>query len=307
MKSTASRLQVRHFRLIQAIYETGQLSEAADRLSMTQPAASRALAETERIAGHSLFERHPKGMRPNAIGTALCRRAEALLAELDLAEAEIAAVVSGHSGTVRIGSVTGAAVGYSVPAIQELKRNAPNVEIRIVVAPSVQLMNSLMEGDLDFILSRVPPGIDSRRLKILHGRVENLAFLVRDDHPLSAQAYVSLQDLAVLPWVMQTRGMPIRSSIEAAYIEAGLDLPSDIVESSSLLVTLAYLASSNAVSPVAKEVAEMLTRPKLGGFQELKMRGTITLSPYHLIRQRERQLSPVVEHLLELVHDKISA
>ena len=130
---------------------------------------------------------------------------------------------------------------------------------------------------------------------------------MRDDHPLSAQAYVSLQDLAVLPWVMQTRGMPIRSSIEAAYIEAGLDLPSDIVESSSLLVTLAYLASSNAVSPVAKEVAEMLTRPKLGGFQELKMRGTITLSPYHLIRQRERQLSPVVEHLLELVHDKISA
>lgn len=306
MTSTASRLQIRHFRLIQAISETAQLSEAAQKLSITQPAASRSLAEIERICGQALFDRHPKGMKPNAIGQTLCRRAEALLAELDLAEAEVAAVVGGHSGTVRVGAVTGAAAGFTVPAIQALKRAAPDVEIHVEVAPSAQLMAGLLDGDLDFVLSRVPPGIDARRLKILFGRVETLAFIVRDGHRLLARDNVTFADLASLPWVMQARGMPIRSGVEAAYIEAGLDLPSDIVESASLLVTLAYLQSSDAVSPVAREVAAILTSSGLHGYRELKMRKTVTLSPYHLVRQRDRQLSPVAENLLGLVHDFLS-
>lgn len=307
MSDISKRLQLRHFRLIQAISETGQLSEAAEKLSITQPAASRSLAETERILGHPLFIRHPKGMKPNVIGSALCRRAEAILAELDLAEAEVAAVISGHSGTVRVGAVTGAAVGYTVPAIQALKREAPDVVVQVIVAPSVQLMDGLLEGDLDFILARVPPAINPRRLKILHGRAESLAFIVRDGHQLSYTTDVNLTDLVDLPWIMQSRGMPIRAGVETAYIEAGIEVPSDIVDSASLLVTLAYIASSNAVSPVAKEVSNMLTQSELGGFHELQMNQTITLPPYHLIHQKDRQLNPVTRQLLNLVNQRLKS
>lgn len=305
MNDISKRLQLRHFRLIQAISETGQLSEAAEKLSITQPAASRSLAETERMLGQALFVRHPKGMKPNVIGSALCRRAEAILAELDLAETEVAAVISGHSGTVRVGAVTGAAVGYTVPAIQALKREAPDVEIQVIVAPSVQLMDGLLEGDLDFILARVPPAINPRRLKILRGRAESLAFIVRKDHRLSCARDVSLIDLVELPWIMQSRGMPIRTGVEAAYIEAGIELPSDVVDSASLLVTLAYLSSSDAVSPVAREVADMITQSELGGFHELQMSDTVTLSPYHLIHQKDRQLNPVTRQLLNLVNQRL--
>lgn len=305
MNEISKRLQLRHFRLIQAISETGQLSEAAEKLSMTQPAASRSLAETERMLGRALFIRHPKGMKPNVIGSALCRRAESILGELELAEAEVAAVISGHSGTVRVGAVTGAAVGYTVPAIQALKRNAPDVEIQVIVAPSVQLMDGLLDGDLDFILSRVPPAINPRRLKILRGRAESLAFIVRDGHDLAHATNVTLADLVNLPWIMQSRGMPIRAGVETAYIDAGIELPSDIVDSASLLVTLAYITSSNAVSPVAKEVADMLTKSEVGGFHTLRMNQTVTLSPYHLIHQKDRQLNPVTRQLLDLVNQRL--
>lgn len=305
MNDISKRLQLRHFRLIHAISETGQLSEAAEKLSITQPAASRSLAETERMLGQTLFIRHPKGMKPNLIGSALCRRAEAILAELDMAEAEVAAVISGHLGTVRVGAVTGAAVGYTVPAIQALKREAPDVEIQVIVAPSIQLMDGLLEGELDFILARVPPAINPSRLKILRGRAESLAFIVRDGHQLSYETGVDLVDLVSLPWIMQSRGMPIRSGVETAYIEAGIELPTDIVDSASLLVTLAYIASSDAVSPVAKEVADMLTQSELGGFHELQMTNSVTLSPYHLIHQKDRQLNPVTRQLLALVNQRL--
>ena len=55
MQNLATRLQLKDFRLIQAISETGQLALAAERLAMTQPAASRMLAGIERAVGTPLF------------------------------------------------------------------------------------------------------------------------------------------------------------------------------------------------------------------------------------------------------------
>ena len=51
MQGNLHHLQLRHFRLVQAIAATGQLSLAADRLAMTQPAASRSLGEAEAMVG----------------------------------------------------------------------------------------------------------------------------------------------------------------------------------------------------------------------------------------------------------------
>ena len=59
MPNLANRLQLRDFRLIQVIRETGQLALAAERLAMTQPAASRMLAGIERMVGTPVFIRHP--------------------------------------------------------------------------------------------------------------------------------------------------------------------------------------------------------------------------------------------------------
>lgn len=307
MSVPVNRLKLRHFRLIQAIAASGQLSSAAHRVAMTQPAASRSLAEIEALVGAPLFDRHPKGMQPTALGEVLARRAGVLLAEIDEAAREIEAIKTGRAGTVRVGAVTGAAVGYIVPAVQALKAESRSAEIRIQVAPSVQLMDGLLDGALDFVLSRVPPDVDGGRLDILHGRVETLRFLVKASHPLRDQRKVALDTLADLPWVIQERGMPIREAVDAAHICAGLPPPSDVVDSASLLVTLAYLRTSNAIAPVASEVSDILSHTGLGDFAALEPAAQITLTPYHLIRQKDRPLGPIAERLLELVKGELSA
>ncbi|MDJ0686104.1 MAG: LysR family transcriptional regulator [Alphaproteobacteria bacterium] len=307
MSVPVNRLKLRHFRLIQAIAASGQLSSAAQRVAMTQPAASRSLAEIEALVGAPLFDRHPKGMQPTALGEVLARRAGVLLSEIDEAAREAAAIKTGRAGTVRVGSVTGAAVGYIVPAVQALKAESRSAEIRIQVAPSVQLMDCLLDGALDFVLSRVPPEIDGGRLDILHGQVETLRFLVRASHPLRDQRRVELEALADLPWVIQERGTPIREAVDAAHIRAGLSPPSDVVDTASLLVTLAYLRRSNAIAPVASEVAHILSQTGLGDFAALEPAAQITLTPYHLIRQKDRPLGPIAERLLDLVKGELSA
>ena len=153
----ANRLLPKHFSLIRAIADYGQLSLAANALSITQPAASRMLAEIERHVGASIFARTPKGMEPTAIGCALARRAENLLEEIREAAREVDAIRRGLTGTVRVGAVTGGAVAFVVPAIQALKTEAGTADIHVEVAPSGPLIADLLSGQLDFVLGRILP------------------------------------------------------------------------------------------------------------------------------------------------------
>lgn len=307
MPTPLSRLQIRHFRLVHAIAETGQLSVAADRLGLTQPAASRMLSEIERMVGAPVFHRHPKGMTATPLGAVLLTHARTLLALLDHADSDVADFRSGRTGSVTIGAVTGAAVGYVVPAVRELKRDAPGAKFRVEVAPSVDLMSGLMNGDFDFVLSRVPPEIDPNRLLVHHGHVENLELLVRDTHPLLSEKGLTLDRLGNLPWVIQARGMPIREAVEQAYFAAGLVPPADVIDSASLLVMLAYLRGSDAISPVAREVYDLLHSTGDGGLRALDLKDPMTLTPYLLVQLRDRQLNPLAIRTREQVLKHLSA
>ena len=159
MPQLSNRLQIRDFRLVRAIAETGQLALAAEQLGITQPAASRMLAAIERTIGTSVFQRHPKGMTVTPMGEILARNAITLLNGMEQTAREVEAVGGGRSGTIRVGSVTGGAVAHVVPAIQRLKRDATRADIHIDVAPSDVLIDGLLGGDFDFVLSRIPAGV----------------------------------------------------------------------------------------------------------------------------------------------------
>lgn len=301
MSAPMLHLQIKHFRLVQAIAATGQLTLAADRLAITQPAASRSLSEIERLMGGPVFDRHPKGMTPTLLGEVLVRRGAQLLGYLDETAQELTAVRSGMAGAVRVGAVTGAAIGYIVPAVQALKEETKNVDIQVTVAPSAELMDDLLSGELDFILSRVPPGVDARQLDILQGRAEAVRLLVRSTHPLLDRRNLDLRALNDFPWLIQQRGMPIRQAVDAAHIAAGVPTPADVIDSASLVMTIAYLRSSDAISPVAHEVAHMLSENGAIGFATLNMAEEIIIQPYHLLRHRYRPLSPLAGRFLNMV------
>ncbi len=307
MRELLNRLQIRHFRLIQAITETGQLSIAAERLSITQPAASRTLRETELLIGMPLFERHPKGMLPTPIGTVLARHATGLLHSLEETAREVRAFGAGRTGTARVGSVTGGAVAFVVPAIQALKKGIVGADIHVDIAPSDALMAGLSNGDYDFVLSRVPPGFDARHFEILRGRIEDIEFLVRPGHPLVDKTGLTLADLAGYDWVIQAPGTPLRQAVEEAFLTRGITFPTEIVNSTSLLVTIAYLWSSDAIAPVSLEVAELLGTSDTGGrLRAFKVRESIIVSPYHLIQRKNQVISPLAQRLRDLVLKALS-
>jgi DNA-binding transcriptional LysR family regulator len=77
---------------------------AAKAANLTQPAASKQLAELEYALGVQLFVRKPRGVEPTRYGEVLIRRAEAALAQLDAAHREVMELLSLQSaaGTVAV-------------------------------------------------------------------------------------------------------------------------------------------------------------------------------------------------------------
>ncbi len=306
MRNLASRLSLKHLRLVTSIAETRQLSLAADALAITQPAASRSLAELEKIVGRPLFDRHPKGMEPTPAGEILIRNAKICLGQMSAATAELEALEGGLAGTVRVGAVTGPAVRFVVPALQKLKTEAQRTEVSVNVAPSSELVDGLLRGDYDMVLARVPPYIDARRLDVRRGRVEVVRYLTRADHPLQSRQRVTYIDLANLTWIIQARGMPIREGVEQAFINRGLPVPKDSVDTASLLVALSYLRESDAVAAMTEEVAELVARTGNGEIKELPFKETLILTPYQLIMRKGVPLSPICSRFRDLLITELS-
>jgi Transcriptional regulator len=296
------RLQPKHFSLVSAIAEKGQLSLAANALALTQPAASRMLAEIERLVGGPVFFRTPKGMEPTEVGSAIARRARTVLEEIQEVAREIDAIQRGHAGSVRVGAVTGGAVGYVVPAMQALKAEAEAVDIHVDVAPSGDLITALLAGHYDFILGRVPVGMDIRQFDIIGRRTEEVDLLVHHTHPLADTRGLSVADLVHFPWVMQAPGAPVRRAVEDVFLANGARIPSNIVNTTSLLVMIALLVSSNAIAPMSVEVSDLLCHdPRGAGLTALDLRQSITVEPYHLITLKGKRMSPLATRLKELV------
>lgn len=282
-----------YLEFVMKIYEAGQLQVAARVLNMTQPAASRILKDIEERCGTTLFKRTPKGMKATPAGEIFIKHARLVLAGLDSLEKEIIALAMGVTGEVRIGSVTGPAIGVLIPAMKALRDRAPGISITIDVAPSVDLIRGLDEGRFDFIMARVPPTHDSRDLHVHPARNERVRLLVNESHPLVGRSDVTLKELSDYEWIMQERGSPIREAVETTFYAAGLPPPARVVNTSSLLVALALLTSSDMIAPLSEEVTGLMTSEGLGARLTLiEAADLMPVSPYFIIREQTRELTP---------------
>lgn len=296
----ASRLMLKHLRLIAAVVEHGQLSIAAQALGMTQPAASRTLAQAEAQVGSALFDRNARGMVLTDVGEALARRARNIVDELADASEEVELLRLGRGGVVRIGAVTGAAVGYVVPAIRQLKRLAPGAEVHVRIAASEELIAELLAQRHDLVMSRIPPSTPSGRFVLHRAAGERVFLVVRGDNPAVGRGPVSLVDLVHQEWVMQGPGTPIRRAVEEAFLSQGSPLPRNVTNTTSLLMTLALLRDPEVVTAVSQEVALLLTESR-SDLIILPLRDPILLAPYSLVTLRDRRLSPVAARCRDLI------
>jgi LysR family transcriptional regulator, regulator for metE and metH len=128
----ASPLEVRHLKTLAALHEAGNLSRAAERLALTQSALSHQLKALESHYGCALFERKSNPLVFTPAGQRLLALGAAMLAQLADAERDIARLVQGAAGTLRIAVECHTCFDWLMPAMDALRERWPTVELDIV-------------------------------------------------------------------------------------------------------------------------------------------------------------------------------
>lgn len=243
------RLRLRHLELLVAIAETGTLRAAALRLSLSQPALSKMLAEIEAGFGARLFERSPQGLAVNPLGQAVVYRARVVLGEVSRGSDEVDALRTGATGVLRLGTLS---VTSAVPkAVVHLRRAMPGARVQIHEGRVRELIQKLLHGELDCVFGAITPDLlTSDLLSLLRPEVlleDQLCVLCSSDHALAAKRRVRWADLQAFPWVAPPKDTLIRQAWMTAFLNEGLDAPDPCIEVLSSVTLGSVLRLDNAL------------------------------------------------------------
>lgn len=293
-----ARLKLRHLQLFAALDEHRNIHRAAEQLGMSQPAASKLLAELEYLLGVSLFERHPRGVEPNWYGEVLIRHSRSIIAELDNAGEELAALREGNSGRVVVGTVA-PGIELLAQAIERLQLELPQLRVSIDTDVSQSLVEALAEGKYDLVLARIPDKLQGNRFIYENLAEEQLSFVCRRGHPLCEREGLGLADLAEYPWVLEPPDGLLRQRVSEQFLRSGVALPRQTIETRSVLVSMALIGRTDAITAISSDVARLAFDPRR--FHVLRFQDGFSLKPFGIVRQKGRRLSPGAMQLIQAV------
>ncbi|MDH1264548.1 LysR family transcriptional regulator [Pseudomonas sp. GD03944] len=278
-------------RVLDALLREQNVSRAAERLALSQPAVSNALNRLRSLLDDPLLVRVGRSMQPTPRALALEAPIREALQQIEQSlSADQAFDPARSTQHFRI-AVTDYVELICMPRlIEQLNREAPGIRIDIRhLSPSLPA-DALDKGELDLVLGRFEetPARFSRR----HWMSESLTLAVRQGHPLCA-AGVDLPTFLTLRhlWVHggQTRGMVDQwlgeqglardilyttpNYLQAAHIVAGSDLaavlPSQLARHFAGLLPLQLLELPFAVGPFHLDVVSLAQRQRDAALQWL--------------------------------------
>lgn len=295
------RLTTRHIVLLVRLDDHRSVLRAAEAAHMTQPGASKLLADLEHSLGVQLFERHARGVKPTAYGEIMMRHARAALMEMDRAQQEIAALQSGLTGECSIGAVVSAGTSVVPAAIALLKKRHPGVLVRTEVDNSVVLVDRLLQGKLDVMVGRIPGSRAAGDLifERLAGGMHRV--VARAGHPLPGRTRLDLHQLVEQPWILPARDSLLRNQIDAMFVQRGLVPPRNLVETQSVPVIISLLQRTDMVSAMQDETIEPYL--KAGLVKVLPLSLGVEIDPYGIVRRRDYPLSPSAEEMLKALYE----
>jgi len=298
------RIKLQHLRLLAALGTFPTLNRAAEEIDISQPAASKLIADLEAAVRHTLFERRGRNIVPNGLGTVLISRAKIMLRELEQAAEEMSALVDGRGGRIVVGAIDGPTVNFLADTIAAMRLDFPLIDIEVQEGSSIVLFDLLVRGDVEAVLGRVTPNFNKRDFSYRPIGPEHFAVVGREGHPLARGEALGVDTLRNQDWIVQKRGSTLRKWFDALFDHESLSLPDHIVSSDSLLMTLAYLDRTNALSVVSAPVAEQQVR--CGQLSLIPVEVDVTCTEYGLLLPLNRPMSPALESFVTVLNRTIT-
>ncbi|MGH8102547.1 MAG: LysR family transcriptional regulator [Chthoniobacterales bacterium] len=199
-------MELRHLRYFVAVAEMENVSRAALKLHVSQPALSRQIRDLEDEIGFSLLERTAKSVRLTDAGRTFLDHARALLQNADEAVTKARAVARAEPTELHVGYSPTPVAEILPKALRAFQQAMPNVHVRLHDLNNNAIRDGLRDGRLQLGLI-VPPAKassmgDLRYEELFHERV---CVAVAPQHPFARRRAIPLTEVASEPLIGLTR------------------------------------------------------------------------------------------------------
>lgn len=182
------------------VCETGSMARAAEKLSLSRQALSKAILTLESEVGAHLLTRRSSGVVPTPSGEVLLRHARILLRDWDAALAELETVRRNRDTVLRVGYGQMTYNLWEAGHAEVFAKANPHLQFSYRIMPPDQLLKLLSAGDLDLIVSS-DRGQESQFASVLLRELPLFVILSRED-PLSRKLELGLEDLDRHPVIL---------------------------------------------------------------------------------------------------------
>src|SRR6201993_1277463 len=199
-------MELRHLRYFVAVGEEENMSRAAVKLHVSQPALSKQVRDLEDEIGFSLLQRTAKSVRLTDAGRVFLDNARAVLRRADEAVKEARAVARAEPAELHVGYSPTPVAEILPKILRAFQRKMPNVHVRLHDWSNQAILDGVRDGRLQLGLIVPPPKASSlpdlRYEELFHERV---CVAVAPQHQFARRRAVPLADVAAEPLIGLTR------------------------------------------------------------------------------------------------------
>ena len=197
-------MEIKDMRAFYAIVEEGNISHAAQRLDIAQPALSRQMKRLETSLGVQLFERGSRRIRLTDAGRVMYSRVEHILGMVDGTVREITEIGSGVAGSIRLGTITTSGAMLLPELISEFHSRYPNVTYQIWEAEGARILELLDNRVIEIGITRTQ--VDSKVYEAIVLPNEPLVLIMNKEQEIGAdQEQVRMDELRDVPIIIPLR------------------------------------------------------------------------------------------------------
>ncbi|MEL6464266.1 MAG: LysR family transcriptional regulator [Pseudomonadota bacterium] len=214
-------MNIRSLRIFIYVMEEGTLARAADRMHLSQSAASRQLGLLEQEFDVSLFSRDQKRLIPTPEAEAFYPEALSLLAQIDDLPAVFGQMNKDVRSPLRIVSQTRIANGLVLPTIAEFADAYPDQPVKLEIMLRRDLGRRIMHQQFDLCVSALPLPLE--KLEPIPLGATTLCIALARDHRLASRAVLGPRDLRDIPYIALDDSTVLRRLVDRKV--TGLNAP----------------------------------------------------------------------------------
>lgn len=251
-------MELRHLRYFIAAAEEENVTRAALKLHVSQPALSRQIRDLEDELGFLLLERSAKSVRLTDAGRVFLTEAREALQRVDEGVKAARAVATGGRSELHVGYAPSPTARILPPTLRAFQAELPNVRVRLHDLSTEEMLAGLRKGTLQMALMVKPAASMLRDLHFTDLTTDTLRLAVAPNHPLARKRVATISEVAREPLVVYSRSdYPDYHEMLTALFVAAKAKPQYAEEHDGVTSIIAAVESGAGVALLSQSVACM--------------------------------------------------